>query len=151
MNRNVCRPLASWRASDRRALRPELWVVALVAVGMLLVEVWQSSRMAELCLALDHNRGEVQQAQARLEYLRAQVDRRTTRAELAPQASLLGLAPVDARQLVQLPPEYLAAADRQTGQDSRPMLAWMEGVSRVLVPEATARDRAHTNGRTNEP
>jgi len=145
MNRNVRRPLASWRAPDRRALRPELWVVALVAVGMLLVEVWQSSRMAELCLALDHNRTAVQQAQARLEYLHAQSDRSTTRAELAPQASLLGLVPVDANQVVQLPPEYLAAADRRTGQDSRPALAWAEGISRVLVPEATAHGRDHTN------
>jgi hypothetical protein len=126
-----------------------LWIVALVAVGMLLVEVWQSSRMAELCLALDHNRAEVQQAQARLEYLHAQLDRRTTRAELSPQASQLGLVPVDSRQVVQLPPEYLAAADRETGQGSRPLLAWAEGVSRVLVPDAGARDRA--NGRTNEP
>jgi hypothetical protein len=145
MNRDVRRPLASWRALDRRALRPELWVIALVAVGMLLVEVWQSSRMAELCLALDHNRAAVQQAQARLEYLHAQLDRRTTRSELAPQASLLGLVPVDARQVVQLPPEYLAAADKRTGQDSRPALAWAERVSRVLVPEATARGRDRTN------
>ena len=145
MNRNVRRPLASWRAPDRRALRPELWVVALVAVGMLLVEVWQSSRMAELCLALDYNRGAVQEAQARLEYLHAQLDRRTTRAELAPQARLLGLIPVDARQVVQLPSEYLAAADPRPGQDSRPVLAWAGRISRALVPEATARGRDHTN------
>ena len=145
MNRNVRRPLASWRAPDRRALRPELWVAALVVVGMLLVEVWQSSRMAELCLDLDHNRTEVQKAQARLEYLHAQLDRRTTRAELAPQASLLGLVPADARQVVQLPSEYLAAADQRTGQDARPALAWVGGFSRVLVPEATARGRDHTN------
>ena len=150
MNRNVRRPLASWHAPDRCALRPELWVVAMIAVGMLLVEVWQSSRMAELCLALDHNRAAVQQAQARLEYQHAQLDRRTTRAELAPQASRLGLVPVDASQLVQLPPEYLAA-DQRTGQGSRPVLAWAEGVSRVLVPEARARDRDHLNGRTDEP
>ena len=151
MNRNVRRPLASWRTPDRRALRPELWAIALIAVGMLLVEVWQSSRMAELCLALDHNRAAVQQAQARLEYLHAQLDRRTTRAELDPQASLLGLVPIDARQVVQLPPEYLAAADHETGQDARPVLAWAEGVSRALVPDARARDRSHTNGRTDEP
>lgn len=151
MNRDVRRPLASWRAPDRRALRPELWFVALVAVGMLLVEVWQSSRMAELCLALDHNRTAVQQAQARLDYLHAQLDRRTTRAELAPQASLLGLVPVDVRQVVQLPPEYLAAADGETGQGARPVLAWATEFSRVLVPEAGARDRDYLNGRANAP
>lgn len=149
MNTNVRRPLASWRASERRALRPELWIVALVAVGMLLVEVWQSSRMAELCLALDHNREAVQKAQARIEYRYAQLDRRNTRAELGPQASQLGLVPVDATQVVHLPPEYLAAADQRTGQDSRPVLAWVEGVSRALVPEAGARGRDHINGRTN--
>jgi hypothetical protein len=145
MNRDVRRPLASWRAPDGRAHRPELWVIALAAVGMLLVEVWQSSRMAELCLTLDRNRAAVQQAQARLEYLRAQLDRRTTRAELAPQAILLGLIPVDAKQVVQLPPEYLAAGDAGTGQESRSALAWAERLSRVLVPEARARGRDHTN------
>jgi hypothetical protein len=112
---------------------------------MLLVEVWQSSRMAELCLTLDRNRAAVQQAQARLEYLRAQLDRRTTRAELAPQATLLGLIPVDAKQVVQLPPEYLAAADAGAGHESRSALAWAERLSRVLVPEATARGRDHVN------
>ena len=145
MNTDVRRPHASWRVPDRRALRPELWLIALAAVAMLLVEVWQSSRMAELCLALDRNRAAVQQAQARLQYLRAELDHRTTRAELAPQASTLGLVPVDARQVVQLPPEYLAADDGRTGGEARPALAWAERVSRVLVPEATARGRDHTN------
>jgi hypothetical protein len=112
---------------------------------MLLVEVWQSSRTAELCLALDRNRAVVQGAEARLKYARAQLDRRTTRAELAPQAALLGLVPADAKQVVQLPPEYLAAEDTRTGQESRSALAWAERLSRVLVPEATARGRDHAN------
>lgn len=145
MNRDVRRSPVSWRAAERRALRPELWLVAGAVVGMLLVEVWQSSRMAELCLTLDHNRAVVQQAQARLEYLRAELDRRTTRAELAPQASLMGLVPVDAKQVVQLPTEYLAAADDRPAPDSRPALAWAERVSRAIVPDATARGREHTN------
>ncbi len=145
MNSNGRRNLSSWRATDRRALRPELWVIVLAALGMLLVEVWQSSRMAELCLALDHNRAAVQQARARLGYLNAEVDRRTTRAELAPQAGLLELVPVDTRQVVQLPQEYLAAADRETGQEPRPALAWAGRISRALVPDATARGRDHTN------
>jgi hypothetical protein len=145
MNTDVRRPPASWRVPDRRALRPELWIIALAAVAMLLVEVWQSSRMAELCLALDRNRAAVQQAQARLQYLRVELDRRTTRAELAPQASLLGLVPVDAKQVVQLPPEYLAVGDDRSGGDAHPALAWAERVSRVLVPEATARSRDRTN------
>ncbi len=145
MNKDVRRTHASWRAPDRRGLRPEWWLIALAAVSILLVEVWQSSRMAELCLSLDRHRAAVQQAQARLEYLRAQLDRRTTRAELAPQAALLGLVPVDAKQVVQLPPEYLAAADTRAGQESRSALAWAERASRVLVPEAKARVRDHVN------
>jgi hypothetical protein len=145
MNRDVRRPLASWRAPERRTLRPELWLVATAVLGMLLVEVWQSSRMAELCLTLDRNRGSVQQAQAKLEYLRAELDRRTTRAELGPQASLMGLVPVDAKQVVQLPTEYLAAADDRSGQQDRPALAWEERVSRAIVPDAAARGRDHTN------
>ena len=145
MNRDVRRPRASWRVMERRAVRPELWLFAVAAVGMLLVEVWQSSRMAELCLALDRNRAAVQHEQARLEYLRAQLDRRITRAELAPQAALLGLVPADAKQVVQLPSEYLAAEDPRPGQESRSALAWAERMSRVLVPEAKARGRGHVN------
>lgn len=152
MNRYARRTLASWRAPERRGLRPELWVVALAAVGMLLVEVWQSSRMAELCLALERNRTAVQHAQARLEYLRAQLDRGTTRAELGPQAEAIGLKPTDSRQVVQLPTEYLAAAGDERGRDPRPALAWAtDGVSRALVPEARARGRDRSQARTDSP
>ena len=79
-----------WRAQDARVSRPGLWLLALGLVGMLLVEVGQSSRMAELSLQLDQNRAALVQAQARLEFVRAQLERRITRAELAPQASKLG-------------------------------------------------------------
>ena len=33
-----------WHATESRVLRPELWLVAAIAVAMLLVEVWQSSK-----------------------------------------------------------------------------------------------------------
>ena len=102
MNTEVRRSAARWRVPERRALRPEWWVLALAVVGVLLVEVWQSSRMAELCFDLARNRTEVQQAQARLEYLQAELDRHTTLANLAPQAGLLGLVPADDQQVVQL-------------------------------------------------
>ena len=42
--------------------------------------------------------------------LRADIERRTTRAETAPLASQLGLAPADAQQVVVLPSSYLTAA-----------------------------------------
>jgi hypothetical protein len=128
--------------SERRALRPGLWLIAVAAVGMLLVEVWQNARLAEQCLILEQTRTELARAQARLEYVRARLDRAATRAELVPLASQLGLAPADAQQVVQLPTAYLA-----DGEDARPVgrsstaLAWAERAARALVPEATARGR----------
>lgn len=142
MNKEVRRGRPSWRALDRRAIRPELWLIALVAVGMLLVEVWQSSRMTALAMSLDKNRTELTQAQARVESARARLERFSTRAELVPLASQLGLAPADAQQVVRLPSAYLADADapRTEGRGSS-ALALAERAARVLVPEATARGR----------
>jgi len=144
MSAGLRRNRPSWRASDGRAIRPELWLVAGIAVAMLLVEVWQSSRVAELCLNLDQNRAALVHAQARLEFVHAQLDRRSTRSELAPLATKLGLAPADARQVVNLPAEYLADGGAEgRGGESAPLLALAERASRALVPDATARDRAH--------
>jgi hypothetical protein len=139
----MSRPKTSWRASDARVARPELWLLAMALTGILLVEVAQSSRVAQLSLALDQSRTALEEAEARLQFLRADLDRRTTRAELAPVARRLGLAPLDARQVVVLPAEYLAAEDGDA-RDGVPvsLLAWAERASRNLVPEARARGRA---------
>ena len=130
----------SWRANER-AFPPELWIVAAVAVGMLLVEVWQSSRVAELCLGLDQTRSALVQARARVEFVHAQLDRRTTRAELAPLAAQLGLVPADAQQVVNLPSEYLADGGTPSSNEPTAVLALAERASRAIVPEARARDR----------
>lgn len=133
----------SWRAPEAGAIRPGLWLAALALVGMLLVEVGQSSRMAELALDLDQNRAALAQAQARLEFVQAQLERRTTRAELGPQASRLGLKPADPRQVVALPAEFLAAdASAEGSPEKASLLGLAERASRALVPEATARVRA---------
>ena len=138
------RPSTSWRAPETRAARPELWLLAAAVVGMLLVEVAQSSRMAQLSLALDQTRASLDQAHARLEFVRADLDRRTTRAALAPLADQLGLAPLDAAQVVALPAEYLAVNESHDADPrSASLSAWAERASRVLVPDATARDRAN--------
>ena len=133
----------SWRASERRVVRPGLWLVAAAVVGMLLVEVWAGSRVAQLSLALGHNRTALEKAQARLAFVRADLECRTTRAEAAPLASRLGLAPADAQQVVALPSSFLAAASTPKRDASTvSVLAWAERASRAIVPEATARVRA---------
>lgn len=144
MNRGIRRPLPSWRASETRVARPELWLLAMALVGGLLVEVWQSARMAELSLRLDRNRTALRQTQDRLDFVRHELESRATRAELAPLASRLGLAPLDAQQVVLLPAEYLAGERGRDREGSRSsVLAWAGGFSRALVPEATARVRGN--------
>lgn len=129
-------------AGARRAIRPELWLVATVAVGMLLVEVWQSSRVTQLSLALDRSRTSLQQVRARWDCASARLQHQNTRAQLVPLAAEMGLAPADAQQVVQLPAEYLAGALDVPSEGKAPAaLAWAERAARALVPEATARAR----------
>ena len=139
----VRRSRVSWRMPELPVTRPGLWLIAAVVVGMLLTEVWQGSRVAQISLALGQNKSSLEEAQARLAFVRADLERRTTRAETAPLASRLGLAPADAQQVVALPSAYLAA-DATPTRDAKPVsvLAWAERASRALVPEATARVRA---------
>jgi hypothetical protein len=128
---------------EGRMVRPGWWLAATALAGLLVIEVGQNSHVAELCLRLEKTHTAYGQVSARLDYMRAQLERRTTRAELAPLANQLGLAPADARQFVTLPSEYLADGGRDAGESSgTPMLAWAERASRVIVPEATARGRA---------
>jgi len=133
----------SWRAAELRVLRPGLWLIAAAVVGMLLVEVWEGSRLAQLSLALGQDRTALELARARLAFVRADRERRATRAETAPLAARWGLAPADAKQVIALPSEYLAAG-ATPDRDGEPasVLAWAERASRALVPEATARVRA---------
>ena len=135
-----------WRPSLRflegRTPRAGAWAVSIAVLAVLLVEVWQSAQVAQLCLDLDRSRTALAQASARLEFQRAKIERQTTRAHLGPLAAELGLAPADARQIVVLPAEYLAADEAPTRSGSTaPALAWAERAARTLVPEATARGR----------
>lgn len=130
------------RVLETRRTQPVAWLAAAVVVGILLVEVWQTSTIAQWSLRLDRTRSASVESSARLDFRRADLERRTTRAELAPLASQLGLAPADVQQVVTLPAEYLAANETTTrGAESASMLAWADRASRILVPEATARSR----------
>jgi hypothetical protein len=141
--KSAIRPHRIWPVSEGPAIRPGLWLLATAVVGILLVEVWQSAHVAELCLTRDHTRAALVELSARVDFVRADLERRTTRAELAPVASRMGLQPADPQQVVHLPSEYLADGG-STPRGDRPVtvLTWAEGVSRALVPEATARSRA---------
>jgi hypothetical protein len=142
MKQSVRRSRPFWRASETRAVRPELWLIAAAVVGMLLVEVWQSSRMAELSLQVAQHRAALEQAHARVAYVRADLERRTTRAELAPLALAMGLAPADGQQVVLVPSQYLAAeTPARRDVEAVSVLALAERASRALVPDATARSR----------
>jgi hypothetical protein len=109
---------------------------------MLLIEVWGSARVTELSFALEQSRSALAKAHVRLEYAQASYERRTTRAELSPLASGLGLAPVDAQHVVALPASYLESEQAPSRGSDPALLAWAERASRAIVPEATARDRA---------
>ena len=107
-----------WRASEARIARPELWAMAVVVVGMLLVQVWQSARLAQDCMKLDR------------------------RAELEPIAARIGLVPVESVQQIDLPASYLASEGAVKAASSPSKMAWLDRVSRALIPEATARSRS---------
>jgi hypothetical protein len=131
----------SWRVSDARRIRPEWGLFAALALGALLVEVWQSARLAELSLARDRARTTLEQESARLEFDHARLDRGATRAELEPQARRLGLEPMAAGQVIDLPSQYLVRAEGGRGAGMPSALAWIAPLSRAFVPEAIARTR----------
>ena len=132
-----------WRVAESRTLRPGVWLAAVAVVGMLLVEVWQSARMAELAVNLDQSRRVLAQERSRLEFDRAEIERGRTRAELVPVAAKLGLVPVDGGRQIELPTAYLAV-DAEPGAPSAgsTRVAWMERALRSVVPDAFARSRA---------
>ncbi len=131
-----------WQSVESRPVRPELWLVAVVVVGILLVEVWQSSRVAELSMALDRTRLALNETRVHVDYLRADNERRITRAELAPVARQLHLAPAQVHQVVALPSAYLAEGRPAERRTAPSLWTWAERASRALVPEATARGRS---------
>ena len=134
-----------WRVPETRIVRPELWGLAILVVGMLLIEVWQSSRMTELCLQLDHSRSTLTQERSRVQYARVKLDRAWTRTQQEPLAARLGFLPLTGSQQIDLPAGYLAGdAETKTGIGAAAgtsRMAWLGRVTHALVPDATARSR----------
>ena len=142
MNAGFRRNAPFWRAPEPHSVRPEGWAMALVVVAMLLVQVWQSARLAGDCMRLDHQRKALAQERSRLEYDRQHLGGELTRSQLEPIAARLGLAPAEPRQQVDLPASYLASEGAGQAESSPTRMAWLERFSRTLIPEATARSRS---------
>ena len=127
-----------WIATDARRTWLAPLAIALVVVFVLLGEVWQSSRVAQLALRLDQSRADFQNARSRLDYLRAEQEKRATRTQLEPIARQLKLKPARPQQVVLLPREYLAHEESPPRHDAPVLVALSARVARVLVPDARA-------------
>lgn len=139
------RTLPSWRVADAKPFRPQLALVGLAVLGVLLLEVWQTATVASLSVELGRSTHALQQANAELGWTRSKLDRSSSRSELGPVASELGLRPVDPRQIVTLPEDYLEpASTRAPGASGSPLLALAGRALDALVPDASARGR-HVN------
>ena len=135
----------SWRAPDARALRPGWILGAVLLLAVLLLEVWQQSAVASLSLRAGQSTDQLKRASNERDWMRAQLERNTTRAEVATLAGSSGVRPADAAQVVWLPSDYLEEDGVAAGQDGSPALLAAAGHAlQSLVPEAKARSR-HVN------
>lgn len=135
------RSVPSWRVADARPFRPQLVLAALAVLGVLLLEVWQTSTVASLSEQVGRATHALQQANAELEWTRAQLVRESSRSVLGPVANAIGLKPADPTSIVSLPEEYLEPADGPKSGASRSAVAYAGRVLQSLVPDAAARGR----------
>jgi len=130
------------RASDAPVVRPLLALGAIALLAILLLEVWQTATVASLSVRVGRSEEALQQANAEQAWTLSRLERSSSRAQLGPVAGALGLQPVDPRQIVTLPEEYLEAAPaRPARQPSTPLLAFAGRALEALVPDAAARGR----------
>ena len=141
MNGYRARSTPSWRVTDARPIRPQLALAAIAVVGVLLMEVWQCSTVASLSEQVGRATHQLQQANAELEWTRAQLDRASSRASLGPMASAIGLRPADPQRMVLLPEEYLEPAEARPSAPEPSLLALAGRAMHSLVPDAAARGR----------
>jgi hypothetical protein len=135
------RSVPSWRVSDARPFRPQLALAALAVLGVLLLEVWQCSTVASLSEQVGKATHALQQANADLEWTRAQLERESSRAALGPVAEAIGLKPADPQRIVSLPEEYLEPSESRRSAAPHSLVAMASGALHALVPDAAARGR----------
>jgi hypothetical protein len=114
---------------------------AMGVLSLLLLEVWQTSTVASLSVQIGRSVHELQQASAERAWTASRLEQSTNRSELGPVAGALGLQPVDPRQIVTLPEEYLEPAPTRQTSPSSPLLAMAGRALDALVPDAAARGR----------
>jgi len=139
------RSVPSWRVADARALRPAWILAAVLLLAMLLLEVWQQSAVASLSLRVGQATDQLKRASNERDWMRAQLERNTTRAEVGSLAVSAGVRPADAAQVVWLPSDYLEEDGAAVNPEGSPTLLAAAGHAlQSLVPEAKARGR-HVN------
>ncbi len=135
----------SWRVADARAFRPGWILGGILLLAMLLLEVWQQSAVASLSLRAGQSTDQLKRTGNERDWMRAQLERTATRAEVGSLAFSAGVRPADAAQVVWLPSDYLEEDGVVVNHDGSPALLAVAGRAlQSLVPEAKARGR-HVN------
>ena len=143
MNVNRRRSVPFWRTTDARPIRWEWSLAAVALVGVLLLEVAQYSAVDSLSEQVGRATHRLQQANAELEWARAQLERASSRAVLTPLAADMGLRPADPQRIVPLSGDFPEAPETRTSGTTG-VLAFAGRALQSLVPDASARGR-HVN------
>ena len=145
MSKSKRHSVPSWRRSDVRGFQPGWILAGALLLSMLLLEVWQQSAVASLSLRAGQATDQLKRASNERDWMRAQLERGTTRAEVGTLAFSTGVRPADAAQVVWLPSDYLEEDGVVADPDGSPaLLATANRALQSLVPEAKARGR-HVN------
>lgn len=124
---------------DRRGVPLGVWILGLVLFAVF-VEVWQVTRVSELTYALDKNEKAIAEAEARRDYLDAQLASTRTRIALERAAQKIGMKPAEPSQIVVVPAAYLA--DGPGAEEGGQFLAALgRRVAESFVPTARAKSR----------
>jgi len=112
----------AWRVTDTPVVRPGWILGAILLLAMLLLEVWQQSAVASLSLRAGQATDQLKRASNERDWMRAQLERTTTRAEVGTLAFSVGVRPADAAQVVWLPSDYLEEDGVAVNHDGSPAL-----------------------------
>lgn len=130
---------------ERRGVPLGVWILSLV-LGAVFVEVWQVTRVSELSMALGKTEKAIAEAEARRDYLDAQIAATRTRPALERTASRLGMQPAEPEQIVVVPAAYLA--DGPGAEEGGRFLASLgRRVAESFVPTARAKSRPPSSHR----